>query len=304
VKHSALGPAALLGLCIFGTAQRATAGLTTVAFSGERKLYAANDSRLMIGPDGPGTTFVAATEQAVKNTVMYRLYGQFGYRYERVDDTVFPGDRLWANPAGVKLETTVKYAANTENFGYFDNDPNNPLGPTGDAASVFRSVFKVAGNGFFDTDLGPGNLTVTFTGASGDATQLGPNSFLLTPGQTGSPLEFGLRSPANGSRYFSSNPTSALSGLTAQGPAKPMAEDHVITFRLLDDSGQFTGRYVLAWEDLPFTLNGADRDYNDLVMEVSFVAVKAVPEPSSLAIAGLGGFGLVRHRRRRARCSA
>jgi hypothetical protein len=125
---------------------------------------------------------------------------------------------------------------------------------------------------------------------------------LLTPGQTGSPLEFGLNSPLSSGIYFSSNQSSSLTGLTQQGVALNNPEDHMVTFKIYDSSGNFTGKYVIAWEDLPFS--SADFDYNDLVLEVTLASV---PEPAGLAIAGfciLGGLTYAGFQRRRTRVPA
>ncbi|MBD3337081.1 MAG: PEP-CTERM sorting domain-containing protein [Candidatus Eisenbacteria bacterium] len=72
--------------------------------------------------------------------------------------------------------------------------------------------------------------------------------------------------------------------------------DHMVTYRV---NGPATGPgdYVLAWEDKSWF---GDRDYNDLIVEVS--GVSPVPEPATLSLLGLGAVGLIggwRARRRR-----
>ncbi|MFO1477616.1 MAG: DUF4114 domain-containing protein [Verrucomicrobiota bacterium] len=59
-------------------------------------------------------------------------------------------------------------------------------------------------------------------------------------------------------------------------------EDHMVAFQITGDTGvpgNRIGDYVICWEDLWFS--GSDRDYNDVVIEVSGVAV---PEPSTISL--------------------
>lgn len=70
------------------------------------------------------------------------------------------------------------------------------------------------------------------------------------------------------------------------------SEDHMVSWLITD--GEYAGDYVLAWEDLKHL---GDRDYNDLVVRVSGVAV--VPAPAAVFLFGSGLLGLVVVSRRR-----
>lgn len=75
--------------------------------------------------------------------------------------------------------------------------------------------------------------------------------------------------------------------------------DHVMMFDTSDNSvGALLGsNVVVAWEDLT---DGGDFDYNDMVVGVS--DVRPVPEPSIIALMGIGlfGFGLASWRSKKA----
>ena len=67
--------------------------------------------------------------------------------------------------------------------------------------------------------------------------------------------------------------------------------DHMVTW--LITGGEAAGNYVIAWEDLP---GGGDRDFNDIVLEVS---VSAVQIPAAVWLFASGLLGLIGLARRK-----
>ncbi|MBI5091861.1 MAG: DUF4114 domain-containing protein [Candidatus Hydrogenedentes bacterium] len=63
-------------------------------------------------------------------------------------------------------------------------------------------------------------------------------------------------------------------------------EDHMVTLATADPN-----TFLLAFEDLPFALS--DRDFNDLVIEVTVRPGNIVPEPASISLLGIGIAGMV-----------
>jgi len=97
-------------------------------------------------------------------------------------------------------------------------------------------------------------------------------------------FRFGINSPDGSGVFFNSNAVE-----------NPFLGDHMISFEVT--SGPSAGDRIIAWEDLPF--NVSDRDYNDLVVQIS--PLNPIPEPATLVLLGLGSMvlGLVTSRRRR-----
>jgi hypothetical protein len=224
---------------------------------------------------GAGPGFVSPTGQ---QSILDRLYGKGNY-------VQVATQQLPTNPNGIALMATVKYAGANSELGYYAGAGG--ANPVGSVPTAFKEILQVSGvssAGFYSQ----GGLTVT---PGGGATMVGTNSFLLTPTQSGSPFEWGL---FNGTNYFSSNQNSAVTGLTDQGAS---GFQHLAEFQIT--GGANAGAIVLAWEDSPLSMSphGPDYDYNDLVVQINLV-----PEPSSMAIAGLGALALIGYglRRRKA----
>lgn len=75
--------------------------------------------------------------------------------------------------------------------------------------------------------------------------------------------------------------------------------DHMVTWRVVGSDNGFdnqVGAYVVAWEDL---WGGGDNDYQDLVVELTGVTPggEPVPEPTTIALFGLGAMGMGLRRR-------
>jgi hypothetical protein len=68
--------------------------------------------------------------------------------------------------------------------------------------------------------------------------------------------------------------------------------DHMVTWLITGGEGNTAGNFVIAWEDLP---GGGDRDFNDVVVEVS-----VVPIPAAAWLFGSGLLGLIGIARRKA----
>lgn len=115
---------------------------------------------------------------------------------------------------------------------------------------------------------------------TGDDNAVG-GQVLGQPGATG--IEFARFGNEVGSDDVSSVPSSNADG-----------KDHMVTYTWTVNGVPAANRYLLFFEDSDETTGYFDKDFNDLVVEVIGTPV---PEPTSLALVGLGGLAMLRRRR-------
>lgn len=93
---------------------------------------------------------------------------------------------------------------------------------------------------------------------------------------------------------------SSTMGFSTDPNQNPDGLDQVVTYRYVNEQQQTA--YLLFFEDIKIT--GGDRDYNDLVVELTGSQASpsdSIPEPSSLALLAIGGLSMLRRRRDPAR---
>jgi len=156
------------------------------------------------------------------------------------------------------VEAEAKYAGNDpQEMGWYQ--------PTGAGAVTTRTeLLKVSGKGvegFGDTLSGT---------LSNSANPVGPFGFYL-------------ESPSGSNKYFYS-----------ENWRNSGSEDHAILYDLglLVDSS-YNNMYLMGWEDKTIP-NGSDRDFQDLVVELT-----VVPEPASMLLLGVGIAGMMVRRFRK-----
>ena len=197
--------------------------------------------------------------------ILDRLYGL--ENLERIDDA---GDQTWINTSG-KAMAIAKVAGYEQNLGY-----------------------QVYGSNTF-------NLLATFN----NVTEGGSDVWYSIPNP---PAMF----------HFADNAkvgNSDKGTFSSNQAYNTKNQDHMVTWLISDKKGNHSdntvGNYVIGFEDLnwgdewsavagqPGYMNGSDRDYNDLVCEVSGVKV---PEPGTLSLFLLGlssmiGMGWIRRKK-------
>ncbi len=142
-------------------------------------------------------------------------------------------------------------------------------------AHDFGYIPDTNGNGFFEEAVVPifslgGNINMILSsGPSGNLTG-GPVNLLWTLKPSGADLWTSLQSENSDTL------------------------DHMVTWLITGGVGNIVGNYVIGWEDLN---GGGDRDFNDLVVEVT-AGPSPVPEPATMLLVGCGLLGLAGFRRK------
>lgn len=151
-----------------------------------------------------------------------------------------------------------------------DNLDNVLLNST--VGTVATVEAKYAGNSQKLSYVGANNgTTVLFNNVTGNGyLNLGPVALPST--NLPENFRFLLQSPSGSGPTFSSDRFLNASNF-----------DHMVTFQLTG------GRFVFAFED---TTGGGDKDYNDLVVELTFSGGSnpIIPEPATVGLFGIGAF--------------
>lgn len=200
------------------------------------------------------------------------------------------------------------------------NDPYNPLNPA-DPLNLYEIYNALYGTGFvssvalpsvdpwdvfsdsYDFDVVAryaGAVTTEFGTYSPTGSSLSPLTPVLTTGSIGltpteTPVAFPSGTvPASPVPYGFYIQTVASNGSVRTWFSEPGINsdlfDHVIIY-----STPTPGVWLMAWEDIKNTQS--DLDYNDLVLEIR---KNIVPEPTSMALLGLGIAGMAARKIRRA----
>ncbi len=192
----------------------------------------------------------------------------------------FSQDDIWRLINGESFITSARarYAGYTQEFGWYD--PSEGANPT------LHKMFDVLGGNPNDVFDNTENAGMTW-----DSTADAAFTALLSSATQASPFNFG---------FYDDAPVAVGFVEYSEEARNADFEDHMIAFlvdqRVSGSLTQFT--YLLAWEDLQHL---GDIDYNDLVVEMVITSAitpfKAVPEPCTLALLGLGAAGAMLRKR-------
>ncbi len=184
-------------------------------------------------------------------------------------------------------------------------DSNWAVGGSGGAvATLSIELTGFAGSntfGIYDT-AAPGSQVEVFGGGAG-AGAIRLISILFDGSVLVNFSDTGIDFAGNSFGFYLGNSVGAHPTFYSNTGLNGDSVDHMVAFQGEGDKIQIppfsagiwgANEYVLAWED---TTGGGDRDYDDFVVLVE--SINPVPEPTSIAMFGLGLAAMARLRRRR-----
>ncbi len=183
-------------------------------------------------------------------------------------------------PGGFTAQPIANWAFLTQNFGYYTVDDS-----TGDVTynELFGDLNNIQTNPGAVVGFNPGQEFGFYNAAHLPESYYAPGTF---PGYEAG--EFGPG--AIGHTWYSE-----IARNDANYGVVP-TEDHMLFFATADPNV-----FLLAWEDLPFEHPESGFDFNDLVIEIRLNPI--IPEPTSMALFGIGiaGFAAQRNWRKKRR---
>lgn len=176
-------------------------------------------------------------------------------------------------PGGFTAQPIANWAFLTQNFGYYTVDEG-----TGDVTFVelFGDLNNIQTNPGAVVEFNPGDDFGFYNAAHLPESFFAPGEF---PGYEAG--EFGTGSI--GHTWYSE-----MVRHNENYGVVPI-EDHMLFYSTPDPNV-----FLLAWEDLPFEHPESGFDFNDLVVEIRLNPI--IPEPTSMALFGIGIAGFAAHR--------